>query len=294
MRRSIGPGVLTRALGPWCVVGVLIGHAVVAVRAVEAQATRRVQTEPASPRPGTVFRVRVAGESRAVSGRVAGEPLHFVRDSVGWSAWAAAPVDSSGRLAALVVIDGDTARLSVALSAGAYRVDRLRVAPQFGRDPDSATAARIAREFAAAKAVSRGAHETPALFAGAFVRPRASRVTSGFGTAREFNGAITSRHTGVDFAGAIGAPVRAAQRGVVRLVGDFYYAGRVVYVDHGAGFVTAYFHLSRVRVVEGDTVVAGSVLGEVGATGRVTGPHLHFVARYGEISVDGRTLPGWR
>ena len=95
---------------------------------------------------------------------------------------------------------------------------------------------------------------------------------------------------GVDFAGKKGAPVRAANRGVVALVGDFYLGGKVVYIDHGAGLVTGYFHLSRAAVAEGDTVARGQMIGRVGATGRVTGPHLHWIARYGAVTVDPMTL----
>ena len=79
-------------------------------------------------------------------------------------------------------------------------------------------------------------------------------------------------------------------RGVVRLVGRFYLGGNVIYLDHGEGLVSAYLHLSRHQVAEGDTVERGDVIGRVGATGRVTGPHLHFIARYGQITVDPASL----
>jgi murein DD-endopeptidase MepM/ murein hydrolase activator NlpD len=97
---------------------------------------------------------------------------------------------------------------------------------------------------------------------------------------------VQSRHLGVDFAGATGEPVVAANRGVVALVADFYLAGRAVYVDHGDGLVTGYFHLSRADVSAGDTVAAGQRLGAVGHSGRVTAPHLHWIARYGAITVN--------
>ena len=119
-----------------------------------------------------------------------------------------------------------------------------------------------------------------------FLRPRTSVVTSAFGSGRLFNGALTARHLGVDFRGALGEPVRASNRGVVALVGDFFLAGNVVYIDHGGGVVTAYFHLSKTLVSEGDTVARGQEIGLVGNTGRVTGPHLHWAARYGEITVN--------
>jgi murein DD-endopeptidase MepM/ murein hydrolase activator NlpD len=184
----------------------------------------------------------------------------------------------------------DTLRASVAPSRAEYPVEKLRVAPTFGRAPDSALAARIRRESERANAVAVASHETPRLWTAPFRHPRESRITSGFGRGREFNGAITSRHLGTDFAGATGAPVRAANRGVVRLVGRFYYGGNVIYVDHGEGLTSAYLHLSRQLVAEGDTVERGQVIGRVGATGRVTGPHLHLIIRYGRVTVDPLSL----
>jgi murein DD-endopeptidase MepM/ murein hydrolase activator NlpD len=128
------------------------------------------------------------------------------------------------------------------------------------------------------------------MWGGTFVRPRDTRVTSSFGDGREFNGQVQSRHMGLDLAGPSGEPVVAAARGIVALVDQFHLAGNVVYVDHGAGLITAYFHLSRQDVMQGDTVEAGQQIGLVGATGRVTGPHLHWVARYGSVTVDPRSL----
>ena len=168
------------------------------------------------------------------------------------------------------------------------------MAEQFGREPDSALAARIAREGELALGVSRRSHETPRLWRAPFARPRPSRITSGFATGREFNGAVRTVHMGVDFAGKTGAPVRAANRGVVALVASFFLGGNVVYIDHGAGLVTGYLHLSRTRVAQGDTVARGQVIGLVGATGRVTGPHLHWVARYGAVTVNPMGLLGLR
>ena len=95
---------------------------------------------------------------------------------------------------------------------------------------------------------------------------------------------------GTDYAGAVGAPVRAANRGVVRLVESFHLGGNVIYLDHGAGLVTAYLHLSEQLVAVGDTVERGATIGRVGATGRVTGPHLHWITRYGGVTVDPASL----
>jgi murein DD-endopeptidase MepM/ murein hydrolase activator NlpD len=157
-------------------------------------------------------------------------------------------------------------------------------------EPDSAARTRIARENALARQVSRAAHDTPPQWDQAFIPPRPSRITSTYGTGRRFNGRIVSRHLGTDFAGRPGEPVYAVNRGRVALVADFYLAGKVVYLDHGGGLTSAYFHLSRADVRPGELVERGQMIGAVGESGRVTGPHLHWVMRYGALTVDPESV----
>ncbi|MBL0939048.1 MAG: M23 family metallopeptidase [Gemmatimonadaceae bacterium] len=260
----------------------------------------RVQVSPKVPVAGTLFRLAVPLPSTRIdlTGTLAGEPLRFRIAGDSLIAIAAAPIDSSNGLtlqwqcrsagassnASFNASFADSLR--IATSAGNYRLERLKVAPRFTSAPDSALAARMANEASRAAAVSRAAHDTPRLYTTPFRAPRASRITSGFGSGRTFNDSVTSRHMGTDYAGATGAPVLAANRGVVRLVDRFYLGGNVVYIDHGNGLITAYLHLSKTRVAVGDTVSRGQRIGDVGATGRVTGPHLHFIARYGQITVN--------
>jgi murein DD-endopeptidase MepM/ murein hydrolase activator NlpD len=93
-------------------------------------------------------------------------------------------------------------------------------------------------------------------------------------------------HTGVDFAADRGTPIVASNRGKVALLGDFFFAGRLVVLDHGLGLYTLYFHLDGVTVTEGQIVERGQTLGTVGTTGRSTGPHLHFAAQLGRARVN--------
>ncbi|MDH3458974.1 MAG: M23 family metallopeptidase, partial [Gemmatimonadota bacterium] len=171
-----------------------------------------------------------------------------------------------------------------------FAVERLQVAPRYTAAPDSALRVRIAAERERSRAVTRRTHGTPRLWSGAWVTPVAGRVTSPYGKQREFNGEVQSRHYGVDLDGDTGTPVYAPNRAVVALTDDTYYGGNLVYLDHGRGLVTAYLHLSEILVSQGDTVTQGQIIGKVGATGRVTGPHLHWLARYGPISVDALSL----
>ncbi|MGH7679141.1 MAG: M23 family metallopeptidase [Gemmatimonadaceae bacterium] len=200
----------------------------------------------------------------------------------------AIPVDASDNVSASVTVQrasGASETVDVAIAIPHTEVpkteQKLAVDQRFTRPLDVATQRRIARENALAREVGKRAHESPPRWNGPFSKPRDTRVTSDFGTGRTFNGTVNSRHLGVDYAGAPGEPIRAANSGVVALVDTFFLAGRVVYIDHGGGVVTGYFHLSKPLVTKGQTVAAGQVIGQVGSTGRVTGPHLHWTARYG-------------
>jgi murein DD-endopeptidase MepM/ murein hydrolase activator NlpD len=224
---------------------------------------------------------------------MAGEPLHFLPSALGtWHAIGAVPVDATGSLLADAEIrhaSGKTESVRTRLTLPNIPppvAQPLAVDSSFTRPLDSVTAARVARENARAREVGKHAHDSPLMWTTSFLRPRTSAITSEFGSGRLFNGRMTSRHLGVDFRGAVGEPVRAANRGVVALVDNFFLAGNVVYIDHGGGLVTAYVHLSKPLVSAGDTVTRGQVIGLVGATGRVTGPHLHWAARYGAITVN--------
>jgi murein DD-endopeptidase MepM/ murein hydrolase activator NlpD len=240
------------------------------------------------------IRIRPSGGAGLTQGLAAGEPIHFEPTADGgFRALVGVPIAIGDSLPLSLILQrgehNDTVLTAIRVHRNRYPHEVLAVPPAFVK-PDSAAAVRIEQEIARSREVSRESQERPRFWRGPFQVPRASRITSGFGTARVYNGQVQSRHLGTDFAGAVGAPVRAAGRGVVALVANFYLAGRAIYIDHGAGVVTAYFHLSRAYVAEGDTVRAGQRIGAVGQTGRVTGPHLHWVARYGVISVDPMSL----
>lgn len=267
-------------------------------RAVSAQ-TPQLTIMPTRPEPGALVRVTITGgdtlagdSALAIRGSMAGEPLHFVAAGAGtWRAIGAVPVEASGNVVARVILDrataaSDTLTASVPMQRMRAPTSRLRVDTTFTRPLDSATAARVAGENQRAREVGIQAHETPRMWTEPFLRPRISAITSRFGSGRLFNGSVTSRHLGVDFEGAVGDTVRAANRGVVALVDTFFLAGTLVYVDHGAGVVTGYFHLSNPLVAVGDTVDRGQRIGLVGKSGRVTGPHLHWAARYGALTVN--------
>lgn len=285
-----------------------------------------VNWQPSPPKPGSALQVLVTNQDgtsaeplTAVNGQLAGERLHFTPDvnATGqFRALAAIPLNSEAeqqlaltltfasgrqeerRMTVEVSVDPDQRReaptpgrtQATATERASPPPERLRVAPRFTERQRGITAARIRAEGAMTSQSTRRSHNTPKLWSGSFVRPRESRITSPFGRVRIYNDARSSVHMGVDLAGPVGSPVRATNRGVVMLIGHFHYAGTAIYVDHGGGLVTGYFHLSGIDVAVGDTVTAGQVIGQVGATGQVTGPHLHWMARYGRITFDPLTL----
>jgi murein DD-endopeptidase MepM/ murein hydrolase activator NlpD len=123
-----------------------------------------------------------------------------------------------------------------------------------------------------------------------FQRPVPGKVISPFGLRRLLNGKPRSSHSGLDLRVPQGDPVVASAGGVVILTGDHFFSGRSVYIDHGMGIVTMYFHLSDIKVEPGEVVKAGQTIGLAGSTGRSTGPHLHWGVRVHDCMVDPLAL----
>lgn len=288
--------------------GVAVAVAATAAAALLAGASAQAVDAPAvswvpeRPPEGELFVVRVAPSSdddvAVIAGEAGPEALHFERAGDGsFFSLAAVPLGEQSEVElSLTFVSADGSErdldLRVPVTPGTYDHRQLQVAPELGAPPDPAQQARRAREAAMAAEVSAEAHRTRRLWTSHVVMPRSSAVTSSFGDGRIFNGQVSSRHTGLDLRGAPGDTVVAPTRGVVAMVERFELAGNNVYINHGGGLVSAYFHLSEQLVAVGDTVEAGTPIGRVGATGRVTGPHLHWVVRYGNTSVDPRSLIG--
>jgi murein DD-endopeptidase MepM/ murein hydrolase activator NlpD len=124
------------------------------------------------------------------------------------------------------------------------------------------------------------------LWFGDFKRPLASETTSAFGTQRLFNGQHRSYHRGTDFRANVGTPVYASNSGVVRMARNLFYSGNMVIVDHGINIFTLYAHLSEIQVADEQIIARGQQIGLSGATGRVSGPHLHWSVKVNGVYVD--------
>ena len=245
---------------------------------------------PIAPEEGSAIAFRILAPRgglvpEAVVGRFADGVVRFGKMGRTWLGFAAVPFDTEGEVRLDLEFrfsDGSLYSQSVDLDVAGREWDEtsLSVAPRYSSPPPEVQE-RIARDRKQIREVLD--HASPQwLLDGAFESPRPFDVTAEFGQKRVFNGELQSRHTGLDLRGQVGKPVHAAGRGRVVLAGDFYFSGNGIFVDHGLGVYTGYFHLSEILVSEGDMVETGDLIGRAGATGRVTGPHLHW-----SLWVDG-------
>jgi murein DD-endopeptidase MepM/ murein hydrolase activator NlpD len=171
----------------------------------------------------------------------------------------------------------------------AYREQHLTVKNQSHITPDEEQLARIGRERKIIDA-ALGNWRNTELDGITLAAPVHGRRSSSFGLRRFFNEQPRSPHKGMDIAAPEGTAITTPRDGVVTATGDFFFNGNTVIVDHGQGFVTMYCHLSAVGVSEGDALRTGDTIGAVGATGRVTGPHLHFGTYLNGTAVDPALL----
>jgi murein DD-endopeptidase MepM/ murein hydrolase activator NlpD len=256
-----------------------------------------VAWHPARPRVGDVawMHLRGASEAAVIEGSVDGQPLTFFPYAGGHAALLGVDIDTKpgGKAWRLAILEPglDPQRLSGKLNVSGrkFSVQRLTVPPGMA-DPDPETERRAEAEGRQLQMLYRTI-SPERLWRGAFVRPVAgTEAPSGFGARRIINGKARAPHGGADYSVARGTPVVAANAGRVALVAEYFFPGRLVAVDHGLGLHTLYFHLDTVAVAEGDRVDRGQTLGTVGATGRATGPHLHFGAQLGGARIDPAAL----
>ena len=251
--------------------------------------------------PGEPLRIRVVSTVplESLAGEFLGGPVFMVRAGGGereqvWSGWSMIPLDQEPGVTSIEMrgsAPGGLAGLgsrALTILAKDFPVEHLDVASKYVEPPPQ-VAARLAREREKLAGIYR-ARRAVVPAREPFAAPLPGEPTSVFGMRRIFNGEPRSPHPGLDLRAATGTDVGASGAGVVVLSQDLYYSGNTVIVDHGGGLFTIYAHLSRLSVEESQRVASGDLLGLSGATGRVTGPHLHWGAKIGDRPFDPRAL----
>jgi murein DD-endopeptidase MepM/ murein hydrolase activator NlpD len=280
---------------PWRASLLCLAVLVLAPVRVQAQSST-VTLTPAVVAAGAPVLIHVdASPNATLEGEWLGRKIQFfpARNGQGWFALAGvdvgAPVGPS-TLRISLRMEGAARNLSrtVLIHAAHYRTGSLTVAPKFV-EPGPEELERIKAESELKARVFAASASQP-LWTASFRAPVTAPPTDSFGTRRMFNGKLASVHKGMDFRAATGTPVRAGNSGTVVLARPLYYEGNCVVIDHGLGLFTLSMHLSRIDVREGQQVTPGDRLGLSGATGRVTGPHLHWAVRWQGAYLDPAKL----
>jgi murein DD-endopeptidase MepM/ murein hydrolase activator NlpD len=256
----------------------------------EGALTARSSSRTLQPGGVVVISVTSAAPLTTLSGHVFGRPIRFwTATPLEWQGLVAADleakpgvygVDMIGATASGTAVTGKT---TLTVVRKQFETRRLRVGGEFVNPPDAETE-RIASE--AKRLAALFSQTTPRVWRGPFQAPVPGTATSSFGRLTVLNGQPRGRHQGADFRAASGTPIVAPNAGRIVLAEDLYFSGNTIVIDHGLGMFSLLAHLSRIDVAVGDEVAGGQLLGASGATGRVTGPHLHWALRLSEFSVD--------
>ncbi|MDB4957120.1 MAG: peptidase family [Myxococcales bacterium] len=240
-----------------------------------AIADPKVTVQPATVHPGDPVLVTVTGVKTAPKGKALGTPLRFFNAKRGYQAVFAVPLDTKPEIIT-IDLEGPAKAVSLEVDDLTFPETSIVVEDELA-NPDKADRDRIDSDNKAIIDAALESKDQP-LFTRPFRRPP-GEVTSTFGEWRTFNDGHKSQHLGLDLFAKEGSKVKAINAGTVVLVRDSFLAGNLVVIAHGAGIASAYYHLSKVLVAEGERVEQGAELGLAGHTGRTTGPHLHLSVR---------------
>lgn len=256
----------------------------VAITSIDASGVSALPTSLSVP--GGVAILDVPGEpSKPPVVTFEGNRVMVVPNGQGWRAIVGIPLAREPGTAKIEIRSGNaTLTQGFTIEGKAYATQRLKVAPKHV-DLSPENAARVAEEQPRIReAVGTFSAALPSSLR--LESPVRGPRSSSFGLRRVFNNQPRNPHSGMDIAAPVGTPVFAPAPGKVIEVGDFFFNGKSVFIDHGQGLVTLYCHLSDIGVSPGTEVKTGDKIGEVGATGRVTGPHLHWGVALNRAFVD--------
>jgi murein DD-endopeptidase MepM/ murein hydrolase activator NlpD len=240
------------------------------------------------PVPGGIIEVLVAPADEPRPKVLFGErPTLVTATPGGWRALVGLPLDLAPGEQRVKVIHGDGRQSSEAFPVRAkdYPEQQLQIKDSNMVEPDAAALARIEAEQRTQDEIKAQWRDVPAVDL-ELMAPASGRLSSHFGVRRVINGQPRAPHRGLDLAVPTGTPVRAPSGGSVSYVGDFFFNGRTVFVDHGQGLISMICHLDQVDVATGQEVRPGQRLGLSGASGRATGPHVHWTVFLNGTPVD--------
>jgi len=240
----------------------------------------------AAPVPGGVARIALGASASPPRARLGKSRVLVAREGGEWFALVGIPLaaKAGSKLRVEVERAGGVERFDIGVAPKQYAAQHLKV-PRDQVDLSPEDLARYERDRVhLAAALGTFSDAAPATLA--MLQPAPGRRSGTFGLRRYFNGQPRSPHTGMDIAAPAGTPVIAANAGRVIDTGDYFFPGRTVILDHGQGLLSLYAHLSAIETSVAESVAAGTPIGKVGATGRVTGPHLHFSVYLNAVAVD--------
>lgn len=236
-----------------------------------------------APHPGGIAVVDVGpGDDTAPVVRLGDRRVLVLKDGDRWKAVVGVPLSTTpGPL----VLDVGQDKVTVTIVARGYAEQHLTIKNKSQVSPDEAQLERIGSERKIIDAALGNFRDVP-IGDIALKPPVSGPRSSSFGLRRFFNEQARAPHKGMDIAAAAGTPIKLPRGGIVTATGNYFFNGNTVIVDHGQGFVTMYCHLSKIAVSDGQHLATGDTIGAVGATGRVTGPHLHFGTYLNGTAVD--------
>ena len=231
-------------------------------------------------KPGGVYTFSIPGNATEIT--YAGKPVFVIGDK----ALVAIPMTAEPGTATLKYRQaGQELSHEFTVRPHTYTEQHITIANEALVSPPAEVSERIQREAVRQRRLY--AHHAPEqTVSSGFVKPLEGITTSLFGHRRFFNGKPRSPHSGLDIAAASGAPIAAAGDGIITLADELYFNGNTLFIDHGRGLITMYCHMSKLEVAEGDRIKKGQTIGLVGATGRATGPHLHWTVSLNGTRVD--------
>jgi len=243
----------------------------------------QVEVSPKKPEAGDAVLVTVKGGEERPEGIALGESLSFFPTKKGWQALFAIPLENAPKKLDVLIQQPEQERVTVEVAERDAQKSDIEVAEAYAEPPDDAREQIVEDNRDVRNALD---NEGPPQFHKPFIKPGGGKPTSGFGAVRTFNEEYRSRHLGWDLGARKGSPVKAINAGTVTLVKETYLMGNVVVIAHGAGLGSAYFHLNKVDVKEGDQIERGDRLGDAGDTGRTNGSHIHLAVWARDNLVD--------